>query len=853
MHYDLRLELDGVLKSWALPKGLPLEYGVKLLAIQTEDHPLEYLSFEGVIPVGQYGAGPMIVWDCGVYSPDEGAQYAFHHRQEAEARLIRELEAGKISFFLRGTKMKGSFALIRMKDEPNWLVIKHQDRWVREGIDPMAAEQSALSGLTIDDLKEGHRPAFFSCDRLSPSGVTSPRFETEPMLATICDRAFDDPSWTFEPKLDGYRMIARIANGRVELRSRRGQDYTQLFPEIVRQLSGQMAQSMTLDGELVAYESDGTASFHALQRRAQIKEPEHLVRADIETPCIYYCFDILEYEGVDLRSNALRDRKRYLSQVLLPDSRVQIIDHTDEFGELIYDSAVDAGFEGVVAKRLDSRYESGQRSKNWLKVKAVTSGEFVIGGLGKGRGSRSDTFGGLMLGIPSPEGLRYVGNVGSGFDERLIKEITGRLGELTQADCPFIERPPGSSDAVWVQPVLVAEVKFHEFTPDFRLRAPVFLRLREDVPSVEVSFPVTSSPTIESETGEQAAAVLEQLDSSSNDMILSVGGHQVAITNLKKIYWPADPSTEQPELTKRDLLRYLARVSRWMLRHTQDKPMTLIRFPEGIYGERFYQKHWDNQTPEFVDTIELFSGTKGVNHTYLACNNLATLLWLGQLGTLEFHVPHSRFSQHPDGANLSLETTDSDENIDRSLLNYPDHLTFDLDPYIYAGHEKPGDEPELSVAGFEKGREVAFWLKELLDSLGLRAYVKTSGKTGLHIFAPIIRNLDFGSVRSICETFSLHLLKAHPNDITVEWSTQKRTGKIFMDYNMNVMGKTLNAAYSPRALAGAAVSMPVTWEELASVHPHDFRQWSIFERLERNGDIWHDILVPKADIMGILA
>jgi bifunctional non-homologous end joining protein LigD len=302
-------------------------------------------------------------------------------------------------------------------------------------------------------------------------------------------------------------------------------------------------------------------------------------------------------------------------------------------------------------------------------------------------------------------------------------------------------------------------------------------------------------------------------------------------------------------LTKRDLLRYFAQVSPYILPHLADRPLTMIRMPEGIEGQRFFQKHWEHKLPEFVETITVYSGSKQENGEYLLGNNLPTLLWLGQMGTLEYHVWHSRGSLYPDAQSSSTDFADSAENIDGSILNFPDYVVFDIDPYIYSGKEAPGAEPELNTKAFEKGKEVAFWLKELLERLGLQnPVVKTSGKTGLHIFLPIVRNLDFAAARQICETIGRYLLQEHPDVITMEWSIQKRTGKIFIDSNMNVRGKTLNSAYSPRALAGAPVSMPLTWDELADAHPMDFRMWNVFERLQRQGDVWQDVIALKTDL-----
>jgi bifunctional non-homologous end joining protein LigD len=327
----------------------------------------------------------------------------------------------------------------------------------------------------------------------------------------------------------------------------------------------------------------------------------------------------------------------------------------------------------------------------------------------------------------------------------------------------------------------------------------------------------------------------------------------VRVTNLDRVYWPGDPARDLPAYTKRDLLIYLARVAPYILPHLAHRPLTMIRMPDGIRGQRFFQKHWEQERPAFVETITVFSAHKDEQHDYLLCNNLPTLLWLAQSGTLEYHVWHSRAQPGPDAVSKGTDYSSSLEALESSVLNYPDYVLFDLDPYIYSGKEAKGAEPELNAAAFEKGKEVAFWLRELLNGMSLEPIVKTSGKTGLHVFVPIRRTLDFDAAREVSELVGRHLMRLHPKDITLEWSVPKRTGKIFMDYNMNVRGKTLNVAYSPRGEPGAPVSMPLTWEELAGAHPLDFTLASAADRLARTGDRWADVLQRKQSLERALA
>jgi bifunctional non-homologous end joining protein LigD len=352
--------------------------------------------------------------------------------------------------------------------------------------------------------------------------------------------------------------------------------------------------------------------------------------------------------------------------------------------------------------------------------------------------------------------------------------------------------------------------------------------------------------------GGEIDAILAQLDSSRTSFPLIVGPHRIRLTNLDRIYWPPDAALQQPALTKRDLLRYFVQVSPCILPHLTDRPLTMIRMPDGIAGQRFFQKHWEQERPDFVQTLNVYSSHKDENHEVLLCNNLATLLWLAQSGALELHVWHSRARVEADAASKETDYASSIESLERSVLNYPDYLVFDLDPYIYSGREEPGGEPELNTVAFEKGKEVAFWLRELLNSMSLEPIVKTSGKTGLHVFVPIRRTLDFEAARHVVELVGRHLMRQHPRDITLEWSIPKRTGKIFMDYNMNVRGKTLNVAYSPRGAPGAPVSMPLTWEELAGAHPLDFRLDNAAQRLAGTGDRWRDVLSRKQSLETVL-
>jgi bifunctional non-homologous end joining protein LigD len=851
LHYDLRLELDGVLKSWAIPKGPSLDPAVKRLAVQTEDHPFEYAAFEGVIPPKQYGAGEVIVWDCGVYAPDEDHRDGFHDREEAERQVRAALEKGKLSFFLRGEKLKGSFALVRSSNPKNWLLIKHRDAFATQQ-DVGERSRSAVSGMTVADLKRLPAPDPLPAARLGPSGrAEAMPMKLSPMLAELGEAPFSHPDWLFEPKLDGYRVLAFVRDGEVKLGSRRGLDLTPAFPQIAAELAAQSVSGMILDGEVLALDTSGRPSFNALQNRAQLKTPREIAAADKTTPAILYCFDLLHFAGLDLRQAPYRDRRRYLAQCLLPSAHVQLV-HASDDGVALHAAALAQGFEGVMAKRRDSRYEAGRRSAAWLKIKPTHSAEFVIGGYTRGKGARAP-LGALLLGYWEKGQLRYAGHVGSGLDEATLVQLKQRFEPLEAARHPFAEDPPLHRATIWLRPETVAEVKFAEWTPDGYLRAPVFLRLREDVDpkSVRRSDPKRIVQAALPDTS--VDEVLRQLEDPRQAFTLAVGPHRVRLTHLDRVYWPADKALKQPALTKRDLLRYLAQVSPWFLPHLADRPLTMVRMPEGIGGEHFFQKHWELPLPQFAESVTVFSESREERHDYLLCNNLPTLLWLGQSGTLEFHVWHSRAKPGADAPGLGTDYASSTAALERSLLNYPDYLVFDIDPYIYSGKEAAGAEPEYSLAAFEKGKETAFRLRELLQAMGLVPLVKTSGKTGLHVFVPIERTLDFAAVREVSGLVGRHLLRQHPRLITMDWSIAKRTGKIFFDYTMNTRGKTLAAAYSPRGLPGAPISMPLTWEDLQSAQPLDFSLSNVVQRLAQTGDPWRDALNRKHSLERTLA
>ncbi len=868
LHYDFRMEVGGVLKSWSVPKGPSTDPKNKHLAVMVDDHPLEYAAFEGTIPKGEYGGGEVIVWDRGTYSPDEGGRYLFGDRAAAEKEMRSGLQNGKISFFLRGSKLKGSWTLVKLrKKENDWLLMKHRDEYAAPGADILKEDRSVISGRTVEDIRAGRTPDSASAIQSNPvivEGARQAAFPAAlaPMLAGLADGPFSHPGWIFEPKLDGYRVIARIKDGDVTLLSRRGNDITRQYHALTPELSRQPASELFLDGEVIALDEKGKQCFQCLQnylRSLGKDESGHPGRY----PLIYYVFDILYLDGYDLSGVPLRSRKQLLSAVFRPADHVKLIDYFEEDGEKVYEAAVKSGLEGVVAKELDSKYEPGKRSQKWLKVKAMLSDEFVIGGYSTAAGGRTQTFSSLLLGYYDKKGkLVFAGHVGTGFDEKLLTELKQRLDAIRTKNCPFSEAPHLNTPTTWVKPELVAEVKFSEWTQDGRLRIPVFIRLREDKVAKEIHRmetvitpldPPKNNPgrknstktAISHSAGETSdpglSGILEQLQNPPGSFTMEVEGAKIELSNLDKALWPA--TRRHKSYTKRDLLTYLVKVSPYLLPHLKERPLTLSRYPDGINGEHFWQKHWGHPLPDYVKRV-MISEEKGTRSEYILCDNTATLIWLGQVANIELHSWFSRTNPVPEMSKR--------KDID-TVLNYPDFVIFDLDPYIYSGKESKDEEPELNRKGFERSCEVALRLKEICDGLELEAFVKTSGKTGIHIYVPIKRTLDYKAVRSFAETVAKYLARKYPKEITTEWAQEKRRGKIFVDYGQNVRGKTLASVYSPRPGASAAVSTPLRWEELGKVYPTDFTLATVPERLKKYGDLWSGILSAVRDLKKISA
>ncbi len=859
LHYDLRLEAGGVLKSFAVPKGPCADPAVKRGAHQTEDHPLDYLDFEGSIPRGQYGAGHMIVWDTGTYSPDEKGEYDWLDRDRASERIEAEIAAGKVAFTTRGSRMRGSWTLVRTKD--GWLLIKHKDL-ATDGVDLAATyDTSVRSGLTIEDLAAGRTPSAggYPVSPVDTPGARQAAFPApfRPMTASPSPTPdLDDSVWSFEPKLDGIRCLAFVKDGEAKLFTRNLNDVTAAYPAIARALAAQPLHDAVFDGEIAALDEDGRPSFELLQQRMNLGDHRQVATAEGQVPVVFFAFDLLHLDGFDLRAAAIEGRRILLGQVLTPSTSISRVEPIEADSRTAFEAVVAHGFEGLVAKRHGSPYRSGRRADSWLKLKSRRSDEFVVGGFTYGEGGRSSTFGGLLLGTPRDDGLLdFRGRVGSGLSDAVLKRLRRQLDALVSEESPFASEVPDGARTVFVRPELVAEVEYAEETRAGILRAPVFHGIRTDKSpddlrpgnDDEEDAIVALPPAVRDDMAGEVVSVLGQLDTPKQKTDLAVGTGTVGVTNLDKELWPAFGS--HPARTKRDYLRYLTTVAPILLPHLRDRPLTLTRYPNGIEGKSFYQRHWvEKDMPPFVEYITMFSETNTGDRPFLLCNNLPTLLWLGQLADIELHASLARVSPEPDASGLPTGFAGDKETVERSVLNYPDHLLFDLDPYIYAGHEKKGEEPQFNRIAFDATCEVAGKVREVLAGLGLSAFIKTSGATGLHLYVPIVRNLQYGEVRALATTLAQEVLSRIPKLATLEWATDRRTGKVFIDVNQNARIKSLACQYSPRAKPGAPVSMPLRWDELGKRYPDEFTLETAPARIAEVGDLWGGILESKVDL-----
>lgn len=713
LHYDLRLEHAGVLKSWAVPKEPSCERGSRHLAVQTEDHPLEYGGFEGEIPENQYGAGTVLIWDRGYWEPLDDAGSA--------------LRDGKLDFELHGERLSGRWTLVRSERrseaerQPQWLLIKRSDPPRADAVRPNQGIREIMS--SVPDVAGAKRAAL-------PERVY-------PQLATLADRVPEGEGWLHEPKLDGYRLLCRVDEGRVSLFTRRGNDWTERFPALAESARALRCRSAVLDGEAVIFDAGGISNFQRLQAA--------IGRADPAIELV--AFDLLHLDGWDLRKSALKDRKALL-RALLSDNAplIHYSEHIEGHGVAFYREACRIGLEGIIAKRAGDPYRE-ERTRSWLKIKCSRRQEFVIIGFTDPKRSRKG-FGALLLGTRDEPGapLRYAGRVGTGFDDELLRTLRERLDAMRRAKPPLNARPRGLRAAHWVEPRLVAEVAFTDWTDEGVLRHPAFRGLREDKTAGEVVIEKAAAPS------GSAPRKARPVQLSSPD----------------KILFP------QPGITKRQLAAYWEAVAPLALDYLRNRPLTLVRCPEGQQEACFYQKHVGAGTPEAVGRVRTREG----EDPYAMVDGLPALLGLVQIAALELHVWGSR-AEH---------------------IEQPDIIVFDLDP--------SEELPWRAVV------DAAFEVKRRIEALGLAAFARLTGGKGLHVVVPVVPGPGWESVKRFARTLVNEMVRDDPARFTATVSKRRRIGKIFIDYLRNARGATAIASYSPRAKPGAPVALPIEWQSL---------------------------------------
>jgi bifunctional non-homologous end joining protein LigD len=814
LHYDFRLAIDGTLKSWAVPKGPSLSHADKRLAVQTEDHPLEYGGFEGKIPEGSYGAGTVMVWDRGTF--------AVENPPGSNLDAAQQLKKGEIKFSLNGEKLRGSFVLVKLKKSQKgneWLMIKHKDAAENAAWNIDEHDSSVLTGRTMEEIKEvlppKRSPVPIRPDELQDARKAAMLSRLEPMLATIGDHPFSDPNWLFEIKWDGVRALAWIENGALTLRARSGADITGRYPELASLPTALSARQAVLDGEIGALDARGLSDFGLLQERMHVRAPaENLIS---RVPVVFFAFDFLYCDGYDLRRSPLIERKQLLQRLLHTSEKFRFSDHQLEHGKELFELARGTGLEGIVAKRLDSPYVS-ERSTNWVKLKVTRTVDAVIGGWTAAR-TTAIPLGALLLGLYQGEKFRFIGHVGSGFDGKKLEELSGRLKKLASSSCPFDAVPETNENPSWVTPNLVARVKFSGWTQENALRHPVFIALREDVrptdcqwqSEVAASQPdpvapgaspaVVRAPAIVGRVLSKKAQIEEELfEGRAETITIELDGKRLRLSNLNKIYFPESGNT------KRDLLAYYYRIADLILPFLRGRALVLRRYPDGITGQAFFQKDVREGLPEWFKTVPIDSEGRGKEIHYATADDRASLLFLTGLGCID----HNPWSNRTDD------------------FDHPDYFFFDLDP---------SDGTDFSIVV-----TIAQALHKALEQLHVAHFLKTSGATGFHIYVPVEPIYTYEQLRTFAEIIARNVTAEHANLVTSERIVAKRpAGRVLIDVQQNAHGRPLAAAYSVRAFPKAPVSTPVLPRELrGNLRPQSLNIKTISARLRGKGDLWAD-------------
>jgi len=829
---------DGVLKSWAVPKGPSMNPKIKRLAVMVEDHPFDYLHFEGTIPKGNYGAGTVIVWDTGSYSSREP--------------VLKQIDQGKVTVELYGNKLKGLFKLVKTRKENQWLLIKAEDKFTSEDDLTVLSPESVLSNKTNSDMESEPRAILGSRSKVSKksnsiSGKTRSEEYTghdlfpkiKPMLAHPFEKAFDNEEWVFEVKWDGVRALLFKKDREIKIQSRNGNNITQQYPEVVTaaKLSLRGCNSAILDGEIVVLNENGIPDFHTHQHRMHIQSTQEIMAMSVEHPSTYYVFDILYKDDHNVEGLGYLERRELLSSNLKTNDAIKISEFIEEKGTAVLASSKKLNLEGIVAKHKSSIYREGVRSRDWLKIKNTKTQDCVIIGYTEGLGSRVNHFGSLVLAVYSAneKKLKFAGHAGTGFNDDTLSEIYSKLKGLKIKSMPIDKIPYLNRETTWLEPALVAEVKFDDWTADGILRAPVFLRLREDKKPQECLIEADKPIKAFSQVGNDPKPIPRNIKPNNK----SKNKSNVDVTNTSKVFWKA--TNQHRAFLKGDLIEYYDKISETILPHLEDRPLSLSRYPNGISGKFFYQKDWDQKKPDFVTTAKIHSEHRGESINYIICNNRETLLWVANLGCIEMHPWYSRINNF---GNCNSSTKLYEE---KCGLNFPDFILFDLDPYIYSGKEKKGAEPQYNITGFKAAVDIAHELEDIFKELKIKSYVKTSGKSGIHIYVPVANIYTYEQTKSFAETIAKIMVNKLPKKVTLEWSTSKRKDKVFFDYNQNARGKTIASVYSLRPTVDANVSMPVEWKNIDEILPTDFTIMNVPDII-RKKDAWQGIFSDKQDI-----
>ncbi len=797
LHYDFRLEMEGVLKSWAVPKGPSLNPSDKRLAMEVEDHPLGYRTFEGDIPEGQYGAGHVDIWDEGTYHAAESED-----PKKSEALLLEGLRKGSISFVLQGRRLQGAFSLVKMKGRQQgaWLLIKKDDESAVEEDYDSEAHLEGIAGAVPAPAATRKRTARAGAKRKKATALAAEMpHQIKPMMAKLADGPFDLEDWIFETKWDGYRAVAEVKEGQVALYSRSGKSYGELYQPIVESLQ-QLGEDAVLDGEIVVLNDEGYATFQQLQNY-QNTPSEHLY---------FYAFDLLYLKGEDLRDLPLLERKERLEKLLSKElPAVRYSSHIWARGEAFFKEAQEKKIEGIMAKKADSPYRTGKRSSEWLKIKTHLRQEVVIGGFTEPKGKRKH-IGALVLGVYEGDRLVYVGQSGSGFNTKSLEALKARLDPLVQEASPFADKVDPNAPVQWVKPQLIAEISFAEWTADGLMRQAIFEGLREDKKPKEVvrEKSMHTAEAVKEAEGKKAKKRREHEEAAAKDKNKTernIEGQPVLLSSLDKLYWPAEG------ITKGDLIDYYQSISGVLMPYLQDRAQSLFRYPNGTTKPGFVQKDIPH-TPEWVRTIKLTAASTGEEVEYLVCDNKATLAYMNNLGCIQLNPWNSRVAS----------------------LDKPDYMVIDLDP---------GENTYDEVV------EVALVTKAVLDKAGATAFAKTSGATGMHIFVPLGAQYTFDESRHFAHLVAQLVHEQLPKLTSLERSPKERRKLVYLDFLQNSIGQTIASVYTARPIPGAPVSTPLLWEEIKpGLSPKAFTIQNIPARLKEKGDLFKGVLGKGVDL-----